>query len=1182
MIYSATSIARTIRESCRRLQFESLESRQLLAGDTYLVNFQIDEATPVTRYLKDAGAVYGDRGGGLTYGWSINHMDVSRERSVNPDQRLDTLIHFKSGALWEFALPNGNYEVTASIGDPTVASTHTLNVEGVNYWNAASLAANFFNAKTMVVTVADGRLTLDAGAAANMATRINFVHIVGVPTGPNSQPATPTITEPAVEGQIVSPSDVHMESVGFSDPNGDSHQSTDWEIWTAGPNAEPVWQTLGIQGLERNHTHMGDGIFINSRAGQNSLAGNTAHQLRVRYRDSAGAVGGYAVRNFITGASSSTFPLELEDVASSPAPTWADVLGTSVELPGTTGLLSPGDAIIPIDADGGGSSPVNESVVNAIDGSLNKYLNFGEVNSGLIVTPATGATVVTSFQITTANDAVERDPSAWQLFGTNSAIASAAHSTGTAEPWTLIGSGVLALPTARNSLGSVVNVANGAAYNSYKLIFTGVKNESTANSMQIAEVQFFGGVGAGTPPELQLQGASGELLLSVAGTDAAGNIINNPSSLNAHVDVRLVITSGTRSVNVAPSNLTFQDAHGDSQTIYLPAVSLAPGQRLDLWVAEDGSTYYGTPLQTTPEFSLLARTSESSLSNPFVPMVAGYVVEQVGADYRLPVNIAFVPNPGNEPDDPLYYVTELYGSIQVVRNDGVKQTFATGLLDYNPTGPISGTGEQGLTGIAVRRDPANPEIYQLYVGMLWDNGLPPGNLTHYPKVERITSTAGGLSMASRTVLLNMQPETQGQSHQISNITIGPDDKLYVHNGDGFNAATGQNLDSFRGKILRMNLDGTAPADNPFYNATNGITARDYVYAYGFRNPFGGAWRASDGKHYEVENGPSVDRFAQVNVGVNYGYNGSNASMLINAIYNWDPSHAPVNLAFVQSATFGGSRFPTSKLDHAFISESGPTYATGPQTLGKRIVEIALDAAGNRVGAPSTLVEYRGTGQSTIVGLAAGPDGLYFTELYEDTGANGATAAGARLFRVRYVDQTVGDYNRSNSVDGSDFLAWQRSFGSVADLNADGNNSRKIDAGDLDVWKSALHGPLVAASTFAAPSPEPLAASVTREIEATSASSAASVRLTLDGLARTSWRHGVQEPSTRDRQLAAKHAAFAVFGPTRRCLDPESTFMLRQRRVEAVGRDAVDADDRALPVALGERALEPIVQALEEF
>ena len=240
----------------------------------------------------------------------------------------------------------------------------------------------------------------------------------------------------------------------------------------------------------------------------------------------------------------------------------------------------------------------------------------------------------------------------------------------------------------------------------------------------------------------------------------------------------------------------------------------------------------------------------------------------------------------------------------------------------------------------------------------------------------------------------MQPETQGQSHQISNISIGPDGKLYVHNGDGFNTRQRRRISiMFRGKVLRMNLDGTAPSDNPFYNAANGITARDYVFAYGLRNPFGGAWRASDGKHYEVENGPSVDRLAQDQSRRQLRLERLNASMTINAIYNWNPAHAPVNITFVQQETFGGSQFPACKMDHAFVSESGPTYAPGPQANGKRIVEFVLDANGNRVSGPTTLVEYTALGRSSIVGLAAGPDGLYFTELYEDTGANGATAAG---------------------------------------------------------------------------------------------------------------------------------------------------------------------------------------------
>ena len=316
-------------------------------------------------------------------------------------------------------------------------------------------------------------------------------------------------------------------------------------------------------------------------------------------------------------------------------------------------------------------------------------------------------------------------------------------------------------------------------------------------------------------------------------------------------------------------------------------------------------------------------------------------------------------------------------------------------------------------------------------------------------------------MATRTVLLNMQPETQGQSHQISNISIGPDHKLYVHNGDGFDATRGLDLNSFRGKVLRMNLDGSAPSDNPFYNAANGITATDYVFAYGLRNPFGGAWRGLDGHQYEVENGPSVDRLARIDAGVNYLYDGSDASMLNRAIYNWNPAHAPVNLAFVQQSTFAGSQFPAGKLDHLFVTESGPTYAAGPQSAGKRIVEFVIDANGNRLSGPTKLVEYTGAGRATAVGLAAGPDGLYFTELYDDLGANGATAAGARIFRIRYINPLAGDYDIDGDVDANDYTVWRSNYGSNLLLAADGNHNGVVDAADYIVWRDHLGATLPA-------------------------------------------------------------------------------------------------------------------------
>jgi len=170
-------------------------------------------------------------------------------------------------------------------------------------------------------------------------------------------------------------------------------------------------------------------------------------------------------------------------------------------------ILAPGDFIIAIDADGGSRTPDAETVDHAIDGVLQKYLNFGdgaggvdELNTGFIVTPSAGVSTVDSFVLTTANDAEERDPATWELYGTNEPIVSVNHSTGVAETWTLIDSGSVSLPVARDTVGPTVTVNNTASYASYKMLFPTVKDAGAANSMQIAEVQFYGEANAARNP----------------------------------------------------------------------------------------------------------------------------------------------------------------------------------------------------------------------------------------------------------------------------------------------------------------------------------------------------------------------------------------------------------------------------------------------------------------------------------------------------------------------------------------------------------------------------------------------------------------------------------------------------------------------------------------------------------
>jgi len=133
--------------------------------------------------------------------------------------------------------------------------------------------------------------------------------------------------------------------------------------------------------------------------------------------------------------------------------------------------------------------PGGEAPAKAIDGNGgSKYLNFARTNTGIIVTPA-AASVVKGIALSTANDAVERDPTSVAIYGTNDAITSEDNSLGEAENWTLIDSASVELPDARNTAGTVVNFDNDTEYTSYKIVFPTVKG--AGNSMQIAEIQLF-------------------------------------------------------------------------------------------------------------------------------------------------------------------------------------------------------------------------------------------------------------------------------------------------------------------------------------------------------------------------------------------------------------------------------------------------------------------------------------------------------------------------------------------------------------------------------------------------------------------------------------------------------------------------------------------------------------------
>ena len=103
-----------------------------------------------------------------------------------------------------------------------------------------------------------------------------------------------------------------------------------------------------------------------------------------------------------------------------------------------------------------------------------------------------------------------------------------------------------------------------------------------------------------------------------------------------------------------------------------------------------------------------------------------------------------------------------------------------------------------------------------------------------------------------------------QLHNGGVIKFGPDKKLYVSVGDNTNSKSAQNLSDLRGKILRINNDGTIPNDNPFKNSA--------IYSYGHRNIVGLAWDFNNKTLFASEAGATGnDEINLIKPGQNYGW-----------------------------------------------------------------------------------------------------------------------------------------------------------------------------------------------------------------------------------------------------------------------------------------------------------------------
>ena len=164
---------------------------------------------------------------------------------------------------------------------------------------------------------------------------------------------------------------------------------------------------------------------------------------------------------------------------------------------------------------------------------------------------------------------------------------------------------------------------------------------------------------------------------------------------------------------------------------------------------------------------------------------------------------------------------------------------------------VQSTGEGGLLGMVLHPDfSSTPNVFVVYD---YDNG---GN--YREKVVRYSFNGTSLS-SPFTVIDNINASN---IHNGSRLVISPDLKLFMSTGDAADPANSQNVSSKNGKILRLNLDGSIPGDNP--------VAGNPYWSWGHRNPQGLVFANS--KLYSSEHGPNNDD--EVNIiekGRNYGW-----------------------------------------------------------------------------------------------------------------------------------------------------------------------------------------------------------------------------------------------------------------------------------------------------------------------
>ncbi|MBI2030773.1 PQQ-dependent sugar dehydrogenase [Candidatus Kaiserbacteria bacterium] len=361
---------------------------------------------------------------------------------------------------------------------------------------------------------------------------------------------------------------------------------------------------------------------------------------------------------------------------------------------------------------------------------------------------------------------------------------------------------------------------------------------------------------------------------------------------------------------------------------------------------------------------------------------AGFQVNTVISGLNLPTSFVFVP-------DGRIFIGEKGGTVRVYKNGQLLPTPLIRLPDVNDY------GDRGLESIAI--DPNFAQNGYIYLSYTYEN-TPGQNYEGFKtgRIVRFTVVGDTADFNTRVVILGKvggdasKPSctnfavgtdcilSDASTHSMGDMHFGSDGKLYATIGDGAGfltvdpkAMTALDIQTLAGKIVRINTDGTGPADNPFYSG-NPNDNRSKVWATGLRNSYRFSFRPTDGKMFFGDVGWGA--WEEVNIGIrgaNYGWpcrEGFDATS-----YNCTPSTPWTNPIYVfdhhtsTGSVMGGVFPPTS----AYPAQYAGNYFFGDYSndLIKRMV---LSGSDTMVSVEDFITDAGGP-----VGFVLGPDGTIY-------------------------------------------------------------------------------------------------------------------------------------------------------------------------------------------------------------